>query len=351
MRPAAVLAVVLALTVPARADDGPIDTDVAEDPAVTEARDAAKLFFLAISGSEDSYLKTVMRAPVAYEALRFEDPKCGKQYKGKGKVTKGKLGKFASCVLSLVRKLPAGELAFTPGTPDKSGTIAVTAANGEVAYELTLKRAKDGTYQVTALRGQALILGPSGTLRAPDAGDLDGYLKAVKGTGTLTATIATSMGDIRCELFEVATPRTVANFVGLATGQHPWMDPKSNTVRTGVRFYDGLTFHRVIPGFMVQGGDPAGNGTGGPGYKFEDEFVQTITNRPGSLAMANLGRDTNGSQFFINEVDNKHLDGSFTVFGQCADLDVVKAIGAVPADQSKPKTPVTITRVTISRQK
>jgi cyclophilin family peptidyl-prolyl cis-trans isomerase len=352
MRALAAAVVLVLATGTAVADDGPTLVDrTEEDPAAAEARDAAKLFFMAIAGSEDSYLKEVMRAPVGYEGLRFEDPKCGKTWKGKGKVTKGKLGKFATCVLALVRKLHAGELGYTAGVADKHGTIAVTAANSAVSYELTLRRAKDGTFQVTALRGKVIVARTPGLLQAPDAADLGLVLQGIKGKGALTATIATSMGDIHCELFENETPRTVANFVGLATGQWPWKDPTSGTIKTGVRYYDGLTFHRVIPGFMIQGGDPIGNGTGGPGYQFPDEIVNGITNRAGSLAMANAGRDTNGSQFFINEVDNKHLDGANTVFGHCGQLDVVKAIGKVPADSAdRPRTPVTITAVTISRR-
>jgi peptidyl-prolyl cis-trans isomerase A (cyclophilin A) len=316
------------------------------DGDTTAAVDAAKLFFLAISGSEASYVKDVLKAPVAYDRLRFEDPKCAKQFKGKGKVARARLGRFATCVLSLVRRTPAGELALTAGTPTDAGVVVVTAANAEVSYELTLAPAKDDTYRVTALRGSSAatsVVGP------PEGGDLVEYTRGLQGKGALVATIATSMGNIRCELFEAKTPRAVANFVGLATGQKPWLDPSSGAVTTGTPFYDGLTFHRVIPGFIIQGGDPLGTGVGGPGYQWPDEIVKGVSNKAGTLAMANAGKDTNGSQFFINEVDNGHLDGSYTVFGMCADLGTVKAIAKVPAVGEKPKTPVHITHVTISR--
>jgi peptidyl-prolyl cis-trans isomerase A (cyclophilin A) len=346
LRAAAILAALCAATASARADDE------------AEAKDAVQQLFLAIAGSEDGYIKQVLRPPVAYDALAFEDPKCAKQWTGKGKVSKGKVGKFARCVLSLVRKTTAGDLALTVGKPDKAGAIEVDAANSAIGYRLTLVRAKDGTLKIAALRKMAPVAGDataSATAKVapPAAGDLAGYLAGIKdlpATGTLTATIATSLGDVHCELLESQAPRSVANFVGLATGQKPWTDPATGTVRTAAPFYDGVIFHRVIKGFMVQTGDPTGTGSGGPGYAFDDEIG--VKNTAGTLAWANLGPNTNGSQFFINEVDNTHLDKlGFTVFGRCTDSDVVKAIAAVPVDAAKkPKSPVTITTVTITRR-
>jgi len=192
--------------------------------------------------------------------------------------------------------------------------------------------------------------GDQDQVRPPVAADLPEYLKDVKGNGKLVATIETSMGTFHCELYEAKTPMTVANFVGLATGKKPWLNPKTREVEKGKPYFDGLTFHRVIPEFMIQGGDPLGIGRGGPGYSFGDEFVPELRMQPGVLAMANAGPSTNGSQFFITEVSPDHLNGKHTIFGQCKEVDLVKQIARVPQDESnKPNTPVTMNKVTISR--
>ncbi len=188
-----------------------------------------------------------------------------------------------------------------------------------------------------------------GEVRPPVAADLAEYLKDVKGTGKLVATFDTSMGAIHCELFGDKVPMTVANFVGLATGKKPWMNPKSGSVENGKPFFDGVIFHRVIPEFMIQGGDPLGIGRGGPGYQFGDEFLPDLRMQPGTLAMANAGLGTNGSQFFITEVAPDHLNGKHTIFGQCKEVDLVKQIARVPQDESnKPNTPITM-KVTIAK--
>jgi peptidyl-prolyl cis-trans isomerase A (cyclophilin A) len=186
-------------------------------------------------------------------------------------------------------------------------------------------------------------------VRPPVAADLAAYVKGVKGTGKLVATIATTKGTLRCELFEQQAPMTVANFVGLATGQKPWLDPKTKKVMKGKPFYDGLVFHRVIPQFMIQGGDPLGVGSGGPGYQFADETSPALTHQPGSLSMANAGPGTNGSQFFINEVATPWLNGKHTVFGHCKDVDVVTAIANVPRTGDSPAEQVVIQKLTIAR--
>jgi peptidyl-prolyl cis-trans isomerase A (cyclophilin A) len=187
-------------------------------------------------------------------------------------------------------------------------------------------------------------------VRPPVAADLAEYTKDLKGNGKMVATFETSMGTIHCELYPDQTPMTVANFVGLATGKKPWLNPKTGTVEKGKPFFDGLTFHRVIPEFMIQGGDPLGVGRGGPGYEFGDEFPQGLVMKPGVLAMANAGLGTNGSQFFITEVGPEHLNGKHTIFGQCKELDLVKQIARVPQDAgNKPNTPVTMNKVTISK--
>jgi peptidyl-prolyl cis-trans isomerase A (cyclophilin A) len=196
---------------------------------------------------------------------------------------------------------------------------------------------------------------PTGDVRPPVAADLAEYTKDIKGTGKLMATIDTSMGTFHCELFGDKTPMTVANFVGLATGKKAWMNPKTGNVEKGKPFYDGLVFHRVIPQFMIQGGDPLGQGTGGPGYDFNDEIAPDLKMQPGTLAMANAGKKpdgggTNGSQFFITEIAPDWLNGKHTIFGQCKEVDLVKKISAVPKEPGdKPVTPVTIKKVTISK--
>ncbi len=196
---------------------------------------------------------------------------------------------------------------------------------------------------------------PPEDVRPPTAADLDEYTKDIPGKGKLMATIETSQGTIHCELFADKAPATVANFVGLATGKKAWTDPASHEVQKGKPFFDGLTFHRVIPGFMIQGGDPLGLGYGGPGYYFDDEIDRSLPMGPGALAMANAGvrggHGTNGSQFFIMEGARPDLVGHHTVFGQCKELDVVKKITSVPTGENdKPTTPVVIKKVTISKK-
>ncbi len=163
----------------------------------------------------------------------------------------------------------------------------------------------------------------------------------------------TSMGDIRCRLFENEAPVAVRTIVGLATGSKSYIDPATKKKVTGKRFYDGLTFHRVIPRFMIQGGDPLGTGEGdpeGPGFPFQDEFVPTLRfDVPGRLAMANAGPNTNGGQFFITEVATPFLNDRHTIFGQCGNLDTVKAIARVPAEADRPLKPVIIKHVTVQR--
>ncbi len=167
-----------------------------------------------------------------------------------------------------------------------------------------------------------------------------------------TATLHTNHGDIVITLFPDHAPKTVANFVGLATGTKEYLDPESGEPTTG-NFYDGVTFHRIIDGFMIQGGDPLGNGTGGPGYKFGDEFHPELTfNRPYLLAMANAGPGTNGSQFFITVGPTPHLNRRHTIFGEVLDQasqQVVDAIASVPTGRmDRPIDPVVINSVTVT---
>jgi peptidyl-prolyl cis-trans isomerase A (cyclophilin A) len=164
----------------------------------------------------------------------------------------------------------------------------------------------------------------------------------------MRAIFHTSEGDIHCVLFPDKAPMTVENFVGLATGTKDWTNPASGGKKHGVPLYDGTVFHRVIPGFMIQGGDPLGNGTGDPGYKFKDEFSDLMFNEPGRLAMANSGPNTNGSQFFITEVPTPHLNNHHTIFGQCEDHDVITKITHVPRGMNdRPITPIKLTHIEI----
>ena len=161
----------------------------------------------------------------------------------------------------------------------------------------------------------------------------------------------TSMGRITCQFFQKEAPKTVANFIELAQGKKDWTDPQNQKKMHNKPLFDGTVFHRVIPEFMIQGGDPTGTGMGDPGYTFEDEFNPDLNfDVPGRLAMANSGPNTNGSQFFITEVPTEHLNQRHTIFGQCdeSSLNLVKAIARVERDPNdKPVTPVVLQKVTI----
>jgi len=167
----------------------------------------------------------------------------------------------------------------------------------------------------------------------------------------LYATIKTSMGDIKAQLLEKESPLAVKNFVGLSTGTKTWTDPRTHQP-TRKPLYSGTTFHRVIPDFMIQGGDPLGNGMGTPGFTFRNENTPgLIFDRKGLLAMANAGPDTNGSQFFITVAPYPSLNGGYTIFGKVIEgQDVADKISQVPRDrEDKPLTPVTIQRIVIAR--
>jgi peptidyl-prolyl cis-trans isomerase A (cyclophilin A) len=169
----------------------------------------------------------------------------------------------------------------------------------------------------------------------------------------LYATIKTSMGDIVVHLFDDKAPKTVANFVDLATGKKEWVDPKTGE-KTTRPLYNGTIFHRVIPDFMIQGGDPLGNGTGGPGYRFEDEFNPELRHsKAGILSMANAGPNTNGSQFFITVKPTPWLDNRHSVFGEVVKgQEVVSAIVNTPkGPNDKPVKDVTIKEIVVTRGK
>jgi peptidyl-prolyl cis-trans isomerase A (cyclophilin A) len=200
---------------------------------------------------------------------------------------------------------------------------------------------------VSALLIVPLILLQSGYVSAAK--------KRVKLEKGLYAVIETTQGTITCRLFDDKTPKTVENFTGLAEGTKKWTDPRTGQ-QISKKFYDGLIFHRVIPNFMIQGGDPLGSGTGGPGYRFEDEIAPGLAfDAPGKLAMANAGPNTNGSQFFITVAPTQWLTGKHSIFGEVVEgQDVVKKISEVPRsmdNRDKPLTDVIIKKVVIKRVK
>jgi peptidyl-prolyl cis-trans isomerase A (cyclophilin A) len=179
-----------------------------------------------------------------------------------------------------------------------------------------------------------------------DAAEKKADKKAAKDT---FAIFETNKGNFKVKFFTDTAPKTVDNFVGLAKGTKAWTDPKTGK-EVKKPFYDGLIFHRVIPNFMIQGGCPLGNGTGDPGYKFEDEFSPNSPkmDKPGILAMANAGPNTNGSQFFVTVAPTTYLDGKHTVFGEVVEgMDVVFAISNVTTNSDRPVVPVVIKHIKI----
>ncbi len=185
---------------------------------------------------------------------------------------------------------------------------------------------------------------------APKAAKVKQKKKGKKNMAGPVATFKTTLGTITVQLFKDKAPKTVENFVGLATGSKEWTDPKSGEKKTGVSLYNGTVFHRVIPNFMIQGGDPLGKGIGGPGYKFADETKPTDNfDKPGILAMANSGPNTNGSQFFITVKATPWLNGNHTIFGEVTSgMDVVDAIANAERDgMDRPRKEIKLESITI----
>ncbi|HEY3448316.1 MAG TPA: peptidylprolyl isomerase [Myxococcales bacterium] len=205
-------------------------------------------------------------------------------------------------------------------------------------------------FAATALLALALAACPRTGDGGAAAGGGQWMAKARAGT-PLYATLQTNQGTMVALLYSKDAPKTVENFVGLATGEKEWKDPVSGQMNKRP-LYDKTIFHRVIPGFMIQGGDPMGNGTGGPGYKFEDEFQSGKKfDKPCLLAMANSGPNTNGSQFFITEGQPAHLNNRHTIFGELVSgCDNVFKIARVESRGSRPVQPVVIEHIAISEQ-
>jgi peptidyl-prolyl cis-trans isomerase A (cyclophilin A) len=193
-------------------------------------------------------------------------------------------------------------------------------------------------------------LNPAPASDDPVAGKftLEDATKDLAGKGSLVAEIKTDLGKLECKLYDDRAPITVANFVGLARGLRPFKNPDREWVKKPA--YDGTTFHRVIKGFMVQGGDPAGTGGGEPGYVIKDELWPGATHdRRGLLCMANRGPNTNGMQFFITDAAAPHLDRSYTIFGECGPDAVIEKLVSVEVRGDKSVTPTKIEKVTIKR--
>jgi len=225
------------------------------------------------------------------------------------------------------------------------------AAAKEKKCQLQLRRSEG---KIAHLEGEVAKLDEK--KRAAQLEKLRGTFGVEKGQ-KLYATLETSMGNLHVELFWDKAPNTVANFVQLAEGTKEWTDTKTGK-KVKRPLYDGTIFHRVIPNFMVQGGDPLGNGTGGPGFKFADEFHPDLRHdRPGILSMANSGRNSNGSQFFITERPTPHLNDRHTVFGALVDqkeMAIIKEMARVEKSQgnrSKPAVDIVLKRVRIGRGK
>lgn len=191
--------------------------------------------------------------------------------------------------------------------------------------------------------------GQSGAL--PDEPGTTAHVEAALAPTGPTAVFDTTMGRMTCGLYSKEAPQTVANFIGLATGSKEWTDPGTHKKMHGKSLYEGTTFHRVIPGFMIQGGDPIGTGSGDPGYYFNDEVTPDLNfDVAGRLAMANAGPNTNGSQFFITVSPQPSLDQHYSLFGQCdpASVLVAESITQVPRNgRDKPLEPVYLNKVTI----
>ena len=187
----------------------------------------------------------------------------------------------------------------------------------------------------------------------PPQAALPKEFQGIEGQGAaLWMNLVTTQGEIQCELFPDKAPRTVRHIVGLARGRKPFIDPQTQTLVRDTPFYDGLIVHRVMPGFMIQMGDPTGDGHSGPGFVIKDEIHPALRHdAPGVLSMANAGPDTTGSQFFITLKPMPHLDGHHNVFGRCESLQVVAKIASMPADaNNRPTAPPTIKRVDFQRR-
>jgi peptidyl-prolyl cis-trans isomerase A (cyclophilin A) len=255
---------------------------------------------------------------------------------------------LALAVLAAVGCKKKKEETVTPATTDTAPSATPPAGGGAGASPRQDLGSGDDDAKLP------VVVAPAGS-DDPYQGKVFSVAEATQGLpagGKLMAEITVKLGTMKCELYPDQAPETVASFVGLARGKRPWKDPNTGEWKRS-HFFDGLIFHRVIPEFMIQGGDPQGTGTGGPGYTLPDEIAPSLKfDRGGRLAMANKGPQshTGGSQFFITEGVTSQLDGGYVIFGQCDGVDVVKAVARVPRNEmDRPLDPIPMT-VRISRQ-
>jgi peptidyl-prolyl cis-trans isomerase A (cyclophilin A) len=217
----------------------------------------------------------------------------------------------------------------------------------------TMRRQREALEEQRRLDRERWVLTP--TTPDPEAGDytLEEAVTGLPTDGGLVAEIDTTLGTIFCDLFADKVPRTVANFIGLARGARPWWDPRRGEWRRGEPYYDGTIFHRVLPGYLIQGGDLYGDGTGNPGYSIPDEPHPEMTHdRAGLLCMASSDVNENGAQFFITDGATPDLDADtrYTIFGRCRDVEIVERIARVPqTDGNRPMTDVEIERLRVRR--
>jgi peptidyl-prolyl cis-trans isomerase A (cyclophilin A) len=253
------------------------------------------------------------------------------------------------CALPLALACKSGTAPEPEGRSDRSGTAVAQAAE---------KPREPAGGQPTAEKPTAPTPPPAPPATPPADGDpakgkftIEDATQGLPKDGKLIAEIDTDKGKLECELYADKAPITVANFVGLARGLRPWKDPKSGTwVKKPL--YDGTPFHRIIKGFMIQGGDPNGNGSGGPGFEIVDEIWEGAKHdQRGLLCMANRGKNTNGSQFFIMDGAANHLDGGYTVFGKCGPDSVIEAIATSEVSGDRAVNAPKVKKVTVKRKK
>jgi peptidyl-prolyl cis-trans isomerase A (cyclophilin A) len=243
------------------------------------------------------------------------------------------------------RAAPEAKTETPPPTPAPAATPAETAAAASSAS--AAPAAAEAAPKAPAMQVATVPVSPDDPLAGKFT--LEDATKGLTGTGALYAEIQTELGKLECELYEDKAPITVANFVGLARGQRPFRQPDGKWAKKNG--YDGTTFHRVIRGFMIQGGDPQGTGGGEPGYVIPDEiWAGAHHNERGQLCMANRGKNTNGMQFFIMDGQADHLDGGYTIFGKCAPEDVIIKLASVEVQGDHSVKPTKINKVVIKRK-
>lgn len=238
--------------------------------------------------------------------------------------------------------------------PTPANTPARTIASGETGGRNTSSSARTTPTSPPAPTVRKIEAKPTAEVPVSPDDPVKGKFtladaqKGLPGKGNLMAEIKTDKGVLQCELYSDKAPITVANFVGLARGLRPWKNPEGKWVKTHA--YDGTTFHRVVKGFMIQGGDPKGTGAGEPGFVIPDEVWEDAHHdQRGLICMANRGPNTNGMQFFVMDGVAAHLDGGYTIFGKCGPEEVVDALASVPTRGERSVTPTKIEKVTIKR--